>query len=119
MRRSVLAVPAVLAALVLTGCTGQNAQPQGAQSPDPVSSEALLAALAGVDPGLEDDASVDIADEICAMIDEGEDTEAIDEYAVEEFGPLAENEFDAAQAQDAITVITSDWCTEGNSEQNN
>lgn len=108
--RSTLLVPIALAALLLTGCTGQNAQPSGGQTPEQVDDGAILVALEQVDPGLNTQDSIADADEICADIDEGVDSEEIDEHAQELFSDQAESPLSIEQARQVVQVLLIDYC---------
>jgi hypothetical protein len=109
-RRPIAVATLLLSAALLTGCTSGNAQQPAGQTPEAVDGEALLTSLAEVAPGLDDDASLAVADQICQDIEDGVATEDIDEYAIAEFSEIADEPIDEGQVQDAISVITSNWC---------
>ncbi|BDI24130.1 hypothetical protein [Herbiconiux sp. L3-i23] len=111
MRTSRLSlVPLALAATLLAGCTGQNAQPVGAQTPEPIDDDALLVALEDIAPGLGGEGSIEAADAICAAIDDGDDSEAVDELALEELGGVADEELTEEQVQSAVRYIATEYC---------
>jgi len=112
MRRPLVLLPLAVSIALLTGCTGENAQPVGAQSPDPVSEDALLVSLESVAPGLGDQSSIDDADTICSAIEEGDSAEDIDELFVEIFSDQAEGELTIDDARNGVVVITTDYCGE-------
>lgn len=103
-------LPLALTAALLTGCTGQNAQPVGAQTPEAIDGDALLVALEDIAPGLGDEASLDAADAICKAIDDGEDSDAVDQVALDELGPISTGELTIVQAQSAVRYIATEYC---------
>ncbi|MFD1715073.1 hypothetical protein ACFSBZ_11370 [Amnibacterium flavum] len=102
--------PLVLVVGLLTGCTaGDNQTPSGT-TPEAVDPGALLVALEEVAPGLGDDGSVTVADAVCKALDDGEDSDAVDELALEQLGPVADGELTIDQAQSAVRVIATQYC---------
>ena len=97
--------------LLLAGCTGQNAQPAGAQSPEPIDDEAILVGLEQIDPGLNTQSSIADADEICADIQDGDDPADIDEEAQELFGDQAENPLSIEQARQIVQLLATEYCS--------
>jgi hypothetical protein len=108
--RSFVVIPVVLSAALLTGCTGQNAQPQGGQTPEAIDDGAILVALEQIDRGLNTQASIADAKEICADFDAKADSEAIDEHARELFADQAENELTTEQAQQIVRTLATNYC---------
>lgn len=108
--RSAVLVPAAVTALLLAGCTGQNAQPQGGQTPEAVSDEAILVTLGQVDPGLNSPESIDDAKQICADFDNKVGSEEIDEHARELFSDQADSELTVDQARQIVVAISTNYC---------
>ncbi len=108
--RPLLLVPVVLSAALLAGCTGQNAQPQGGQTPEAADDAAVLVALREIDPGLDTQDSIVDAQEICADFDSKADAETIDEHARELFSDQAENQLTIEQAQQIVRTLASNYC---------
>lgn len=111
-RRSSL-LPLALAALLLAGCsggTGENTQAGGAETPEAGDGQALLVALEDVAPGLGDDGSLDVAEQVCTALNDGKDSDEIDQLAFDQFGDVATGDFTLEQAQEAVRVIATEYC---------
>jgi hypothetical protein len=108
--RSLVIVPVVLSAALLTGCTGQNAQPQGGQTPEAVDDGAVLVALEAIDPGLNTQDSITDAQAVCKDFDDKVDSETIDEHARELFSDQAETQLTIEQAQEIVRTLATNYC---------
>jgi hypothetical protein len=103
-------LPLTLAAVLLAGCTGQNAQPVGGETPDPIDTGALLVELEQVAPGFGDESSMPVADDICAAVQDGKDSDAIDEIALDGFSESTGTDVSLEQAQSAARLVTAEYC---------
>jgi predicted outer membrane protein len=112
-RRWLVVATVASLALLSTGCaaeldeTPQQTAAATQSGPDP---EALLERLGEIDPGLDDEASVADADELCLEVEAGESDAALAETARSLFGERAETELTDAQVESVVETVKGDYC---------
>jgi hypothetical protein len=110
-----IAIVAVVASVLLlaTGCaaeldeTPQQTAAATQSGPDP---EALLERLGEIDPGLDDEASVADADELCLDLEAGESDAQLADTARSLFGARAEAELTDDQVDSIVETVKGDYC---------
>lgn len=105
---------APVVAVLLAGCAGSTAYSSGpsqAAVQPGADSEALLTRLGQIDPRLNDEASINDADQLClAILQSGDNDSPLARAVLSRFADRAEAELSQAQLASVVEIIESEYC---------